>query len=154
MATDLPFFARRQTPSHWFSCGQTRPVTHGSALSSSSESAAPGRSPSRRSLRNRGMLTLTGQPPMQYGFGHCRQRSASSMAIWQVSPRLTSRKFTARTAGSCSGMTTRSMAIRSFCAERGTLIGHRTAASVVARWARPGMRQASWRASASCSNAR
>ncbi len=65
MATGLPFLPRRQTPSHWVSCGQTRPVTHGSALSSRRLSAADGRSPSRRNLMNRGMLTRTGQPSMQ-----------------------------------------------------------------------------------------
>ena len=42
-----PCLPRMQSPSHWLSCGQTRPVTQGSALSSSSDSAAPSRSPSR-----------------------------------------------------------------------------------------------------------
>ena len=65
MATGLPFLARMQTPSHCVSCGQTRPVTQGRALSSSRLSAAAGRSPSRRNLMNRGMLTRTGQPSMQ-----------------------------------------------------------------------------------------
>ena len=43
-----PSCARRHRPSHWVSWGQTRPVTHGRALSSSSESAAPAMSPRRR----------------------------------------------------------------------------------------------------------
>ncbi len=82
MATESPFLARMHTASHWLSCGQTRPVTHGRALSSSRLSAADGRSPSRRNLMNRGMLTRTGQPSTQNGLGHWMQRSASSIASW------------------------------------------------------------------------
>ena len=40
MATGLPFLPRTQTPSHWTSCGQTRPVVAGSALSTRRISAA------------------------------------------------------------------------------------------------------------------
>ncbi len=82
MATESPFLVRMQTPSHWVSCGQTRPVTQGRALSSRRLSAADGRSPSRRNLMNRGMLTRTGQPSTQKGLGHWMQRSASSIASW------------------------------------------------------------------------
>ncbi len=80
IATDAPFLARTQRPSHWISWGQTRPVTHGSALSSSSDAAAPSMSPTRSRSMKSGMFTRTGQPSMQTGFLHCRQRSASSIA--------------------------------------------------------------------------
>ncbi len=84
MATGEPFLARTQTPSHWISWGQTRPVTQGRALSPSSDAAAPAMSPMRRSSMKRGMLTRTGQPSMQTGFLHWRQRSASSTASCSV----------------------------------------------------------------------
>ena len=82
MATGLPLRARTQTPSHCVSWGQTRPVTQGSALSPRRLSAAPAMSPSRRWAMKFGMLTRTGQPSTQNGLGHCRQRSASSIASW------------------------------------------------------------------------
>jgi hypothetical protein len=65
------------------------------------------------SLMKFGMLTRTGQPSTQNGLGHWMQRSASSIASWYVSPRLTSRKLPARTSPSCSGIETRPMVIRS-----------------------------------------
>ena len=80
IATEAPFLARTQRPSHWISCGQTRPVTQGRALSSRSDAAAPSMSPTRSRSMNSGMLTRTGQPSMQTGFLHWRQRSASSIA--------------------------------------------------------------------------
>ena len=80
MATESPFLVRMQRASHWISCGHTRPVTQGSALSPSRLSAAEGRSPSRRNLMKRGMSTRTGQPSTQNGLGHWMQRSASSSA--------------------------------------------------------------------------
>ena len=80
MATESPFLVRTQTPSHWVSWGQTRPVTQGRALSPRRLSAADAMSPSRRNLMNRGMLTRTGQPSTQNGLGHWMQRSASSIA--------------------------------------------------------------------------
>ena len=82
MATGLPFLARMQTPSHCVSCGQTRPVTQGRALSFRRLSAAAAMSPSRRDLMNRGMSTRTGHPSTQKGLGHWMQRSASSIASW------------------------------------------------------------------------
>ena len=92
MATGSPFLPRRQRPSHWLSWGQTRPVTQGRALSSSSDSAAPWRSPSATRSMKRGMLTRTGQPSMHRGFLHWRQRSASAAASTWLKPRLTSVK--------------------------------------------------------------
>ncbi len=77
IATAGPFFARTQRPSHWISCGQTRPVTHGSALSASIDAAADWMSPSCRNLMKRGMSTRTGQPSMHVGTLHWRHRSAS-----------------------------------------------------------------------------
>ena len=110
MATGSPFLPRRQRPSHWLSCGQTRPVTQGRALSSSSDSAAPLRSPPATRSMKRGMFTRTGQPSMHSGFLHWRQRSASAAARTSEKPRLTSAKSVARMLG--------------------VLLGHR----VAARW--------------------
>ena len=111
---------------------------------------------------NRGMLTRTGQPSTQYGFGHWRQRSASSIASWSVSPSATSRKLTARRCASCSGMATRSMPIRSFwvSAGRGSVIGQPPRCrggrrQVRVRGAvRPPILHASRRSIAACSNER
>ena len=53
--------------SHWVSCGQTRPVTQGRALSPSRTAAAPAGCPRASSSMKRGMLTPTGQPSMHFG---------------------------------------------------------------------------------------
>src|ERR1035441_5189645 len=79
--------------SHCVSCGQTRPVTAGRALSLSRQCAASDRLPWDSSSIKRGMLTLTGQPVMHLGSLHRRQRSASSSATFSGKPRLTSLKL-------------------------------------------------------------
>ena len=45
MATGWPFLPMTQPPSHWLSCGHTRPVMAGSALSSRIFAAAARKSP-------------------------------------------------------------------------------------------------------------
>ncbi len=96
MATGSPFLPRTQTPSHWVSWGQTRPVVAGRALSTRRIWAAAVKSPSATALRNSGMRTPTGQPSTQGLFLHSRQRLASRMASSGVSPWFTSRKLQAR----------------------------------------------------------
>src|SRR5665647_296597 len=91
-------------PSHWSSCGQTRPHTAGSALVSRTFLAAPRKSPSATRPRNEGMSMLTGHAPRQPGFLHMMQRAASIIAVSGVNPSGTSSKFVIRTAGSCSGI--------------------------------------------------
>ena len=104
MATGSPRLPRMQFASHCVSCGQTRPVTAGSALSESRLSAAALMFPSARKLMKRGMLTITGQPCTQCAFLHLRQRCASSIANCSGRPRLTSSKLPLRRRASCSGI--------------------------------------------------
>ena len=80
----------RQTPWHWSSCGQTRPVTSGSGLEPSMSSMASRNRPMPTSSSICGMWILTGQPPVgsflpttwmpiSHGFSaHCLSRRASS----------------------------------------------------------------------------
>ena len=56
------FLPRMHLPSHWFSCGQTRPQMAGSMESSRMVSRAPPKSFARICSIKRGMLMLTGQP--------------------------------------------------------------------------------------------
>src|SRR6185369_4390874 len=87
------------TPSHWFSCGHTRPQMDGSRLVSVRMSYAPRRLPSPIFWMKPGMLMPTGQPEIQGSSGHIRQRSDSRKA---------SSKFLARTMASCSRIGVRS----------------------------------------------
>ena len=57
MATGRPLLPRMHSISHCVSCGQTRPVTAGRALSLSRQWAASGRLPWESSSIKRGMLT-------------------------------------------------------------------------------------------------
>ena len=84
MATGSPFLPRMHLPSHWFSCGQTRPQTEGSRLSPLMAFSAPAQSSSRIFSMNCGMWTPTGQPSMHRGFLQSRQRLASATASWMV----------------------------------------------------------------------
>ena len=86
MATGLPLRASTHTPSHWVSCGQTRPHTAGRAVCSLSLSAAATGSPLEICQMNAGMSMLTGQPSTHGGFLHWRQREASSRAMSHVKP--------------------------------------------------------------------
>ena len=67
---------------------------------------APSKSPSFILDINSGMCTLTGQPSTHGIFLQLRHLVASSTAISSVYPRVTSLKFLALTAGSCSGIGT------------------------------------------------
>src|ERR1051326_6799120 len=58
-------------------------------------------------------FTETGQPRVQVGLAHARQRSASRLARFGLKPRLTSSKVCARASGSRSGMCCRGIFIRS-----------------------------------------
>ena len=97
---------RMQPPSHCVSCGQTRPVIAGRALSSRILAAAPS-SRRRRSAATKSLiLTPTGQPRVQVGLAHSRQRIASMVAPRRSKPRLTSSKLRARArpaARACAG---------------------------------------------------
>src|SRR5512136_2894871 len=119
MATGRPLLPRMHSISHCVSCGQTRPVMAGSALSLSMHCAASGTLPWDSSSMKRGMLTPTGQPAMHLGSLHSRQRSASRMATFSGRPRLTSLKLALRTRGSCSVIFCRSI-WRRCLVERGT----------------------------------
>jgi len=79
-----PFTPRMHSISHWVSCGQTRPVTAGSALSPRRLSAAAAKLPSATKRMKRGMSTMTGQPAMHLDSLHWMQRWASSMASCSV----------------------------------------------------------------------
>ena len=102
MATGSDFLPRMHLPSHWFSCGQTRPQIAGSMESSRMVSRAPPKSFARICSIKRGMLMLTGQPSTQNGFLQLRQRSASASAISSVKPLSTGRKSQARSAAGSS----------------------------------------------------
>ena len=102
MATGSDFLPRTHLPSHWFSCGQTRPQMAGSMDSSRMMSRAPPKSSSRIFSMNLGMLMLTGQPSTQSGFLQSMQRSASASAISLVKPLSTGRKSQARSAAGSS----------------------------------------------------
>ena len=80
MATGSPFLPRTHLPSHWFSCGQTRPQTEGSRLASRMISRPPPKLPSRIFSMKPGMLMETGQPSTHWGFLQSRQRLASATA--------------------------------------------------------------------------
>ena len=79
IATGLPFLPRRQTPSHWISCGQTRPGDARQRVVVEERLGGAGQVTLAQQPMKRGMLTRTGQPSMQYGFLHSRQRSASAL---------------------------------------------------------------------------
>ena len=113
MATGSPFLPTTHPPSHWFSCGHTRPVMAGSALSSRIFAAAPRKSPAQISATISCILTPTGQSPWHPGLAQARQRMASVAALSALRPWFTSSKQCARTSGSSSGMATRGIFIRS-----------------------------------------
>ena len=104
--TGSPLIPRTHFPSHWFSCGHTRPQIAGNAFSVVITSYAPSKSPAATFSINAGIGTLTGHPPTQGLFLQFKQRAASSIAISFVYPRATSSKFLLRTFGSCSGIGT------------------------------------------------
>ena len=113
MATDLYFLPMTQVSSHWFSCGQTRPQTAGSAELARRMRAASRKSPSAILWMNPGMSISAGQLVTHCGFLQRRQRSASSMAVFRSQPKATSSKFRTRFAGSWCGISCRGMAQRS-----------------------------------------
>ena len=80
MATGSILRAITHWLSHWVSCGQTRPHTDGRMFASRITLNAPSMSFTSRWRMNRGMWMATGQPLMQVGRLHCRQRSASRSA--------------------------------------------------------------------------
>ncbi len=80
MATGSPLMPTTHAPSHWVSCGQTRPQIDGSELSRAMVSAARCMSPSCSAAMKSGMAIPTGQAATQRGFLQCRQRDASSVA--------------------------------------------------------------------------
>ena len=102
METASPLIPRTHLPSHWLSCGHTRPQTAGSALDSPIILYASSKFPSFTCATNAGMLILTGHPVIHFAFLQPRQRCASSTASSLLYPRHTSSKFVARTFGSCS----------------------------------------------------
>ncbi len=79
-----PIFPKMHFCWHCSSCGQTRPQIAGRAFFSLIFFAASSYFPSLRSLMNSGIGTPTGQPDTHCGFGHCRQRLASSQACSSV----------------------------------------------------------------------
>ncbi len=113
IATGAPLRPRTHSASHWCSCGHTRPVTAGRALSPNSVRAAAARSPCSMWATNVGMSTVTGQPSTHVARLHARQRWASRSARCSVNPRLTSSKVADRCPGSRVGISCRSMAMRS-----------------------------------------
>src|ERR1035441_990203 len=113
MATGWPFLPTMHPPSHWFSCGQTRPVMAGRELSSRNLAAATRKSPAQIRAITSLTLTPTGQSTTQPGLAHSMQRVASVRALAASRPRLTSSKLRLRTAGSASGMGVRRIFIRS-----------------------------------------
>ena len=112
--TGSNLLASTHLTSHWVSWGQTRPQIAGRTLSSFIFRAAPRKSSSTTNSRKSIILISTGQPSIQVGFLHCRQRWASKIACSLVKPRLTSSKLCARISGSCSGINWRGSFVRSF----------------------------------------
>ena len=102
MEIGSPLKPRIHFPSHWLSCGQTRPQPAGSALDSAIVAAASLNLPSFTSEMNFGMLIDTGQPLTHCAFLQFKQRVASSCASSWLYPRHTSSKLVALTFGSCS----------------------------------------------------
>ena len=81
MPTGSPLMPRTHLPSHWFSCGQTRPHTAGSAVEALSTSQAPSKSSAATRAIKAGMSIPTGQPDTQGLFLQLRQRLASPTAM-------------------------------------------------------------------------
>ena len=84
MATGSSVSPTVQTPSHWVSCGQTRPQTAGSRLVDVMTSYAPWKFFSPILAMNAGMSMETGQPRTHGSSAHCRHRSASRSAFSSV----------------------------------------------------------------------
>ena len=102
METGSPFLPRIHCPSHWLSCGQTRPQIAGSALDSPITLYASSNHPSFTLEMNPGISIDTGHPCTHFAFLHPIHLFASSTASSALYPRQTSSKFFARTCGSCS----------------------------------------------------
>ena len=102
MEIGSPLMPRIHLPSHWLSCGHTRPHTAGRALDSAMVFAASSNFPSFTSAMNFGMLMATGHPWIHLAFLQLMQREASSCASSWLYPRHTSLKFVALSFGSCS----------------------------------------------------
>ena len=81
MPTLSVLMPRTHLPSHWFSCGHTRPHTAGSALDALSTAYAPSMSSSATFAIKAGISIFTGQPLTQGLFLQFRQRFASFTAI-------------------------------------------------------------------------
>ena len=116
MATGFCFILTlMHTPSHCFSCGQTRPQTAGRLLVFLMVLMASSKFSRSMFLMNVGILMPTGQPFIQLGSAQSRQRFASSTACSRLRPCCTSSvKVVTRYSGVSSGILTRSMAPRSF----------------------------------------
>ena len=99
---DLPDHA---DPSHCSSCGQTRPQTAGSALSSLMRARRASGSRPRRPAMKAGMSTPTGQP-LHARLGSCTGGSAAPRRApgRPPSPSGTSPKLPTRSRGSCSAL--------------------------------------------------
>ena len=80
IATDSIFLASTHDPSHWLSCGQTRPQIAGSVFVRFITFIASQKLPRAIWPMKPGMSMFTGQPCTQPGFLHARQRFASSTA--------------------------------------------------------------------------
>jgi len=80
MATGTNRVPREHFSSHCDSCGQTRPQIAGNGLAERRILAAPGMSPAAIKCMKSGIGILTGQPSMQTGSWHRKQRSASNLA--------------------------------------------------------------------------
>jgi len=84
MATGSPLMPRTQNFWHWLSWGQTRPQMAGRAFFSLIFLIASSNRFSFISAMKAGMSMSTGHPFRHWGFGHVRQRRASSMANCSV----------------------------------------------------------------------
>ena len=84
MPTGSPLRPRVHLPSHWLSCGHTRPQMAGSAFASLTMAYAAPTLPSPSSFRKLGMGTPTGQPSTHGWFLQWMQRCASFTASSRV----------------------------------------------------------------------
>jgi hypothetical protein len=82
MPTGSPLMPRVQTPSHWLSCGQTRPHTAGREEDCAMHLIGALKILGRDFCnKGSGIWMLTGQPATQGRFLQFRQRFASPTAI-------------------------------------------------------------------------